>query len=45
MSRSLKKDSWEYGKPLLTLTVTDDNYIHGFDLQKQQEGKKSWSLK
>ena len=34
MSRSLKKDSWEYGRPLLTLTVTDDNYVHGFDLQK-----------
>ena len=34
MSRTLNaKDSWDKS-PILTLTVTDDNYVRGFDLNK-----------
>ena len=35
MSRTLNKsDTYGHRTPLLTLTVTDDNYIRGFDLRK-----------
>ncbi len=34
MSRSLKGDHSLDKSPILTLTVTDDNYLRGFDMQK-----------
>ncbi len=35
MSRTLNKsDTYGHRTPLLTLTVTDDNYVRGFDLRK-----------